>query len=79
MISVETRYNIGDLNRKWFELSPEGNINEAEWKMGSVFITGGVESSTQHTFIVEKKKGYRYCYALNEKNARRIFHKLGII
>ncbi len=66
---------------KWYELSPDGKIIEADWEPGSVFISGSNDDgyTTTVTDLVRKKLKHAYTKALNEKHARRKFHKRKLI
>lgn len=67
--------------KKWFELTPEGKIQEAIWRMGSMFMSFDKQTGTEtsYNFIVEKKPKHRYTFATTEKHARRKFHRCKFI
>jgi hypothetical protein len=53
-----------------FQLNPEGEVKEAEMDIHSVpDLKGGVSKKKS----IIQKEGYRYCQALNIKNAKRKF------
>lgn len=53
-----------------YQLSPEGEVKEAEMDIHSVpDLKGGVSKKKS----IIQKEGYRYCQALNIKNAKRKF------
>ena len=53
-----------------WQLDPEGNVSKAELEVHSIpDLKGGV--SKKKSMI--QKEGYRYCQALNIKNAKRKF------
>ncbi len=73
---IQLRKNM----EKWYELSPDGKIVEADWKPGSVFVShfGGGYNEVR-TDLVNKKPRHGYTRASNEKHARRKFHKRKLI
>ncbi len=63
-----TLFEFNEITRK---------INKAKFKVASVFITGGTDTESTHTYQCIVHENCAYIQALNEKNAIKKLKKQG--